>query len=123
MAKKKSGKKKYVGVLCFVLVLFGFSSFAEAATELAWDRNTEVDMLQYRVYACTVKACTASKGVTPTATIAQTATGVRPRWPLPLDTEGALVVTAVDTSNNESGATVAVGVTPLLAMQALTVQA
>ena len=106
--KQQRGKKKYIGLLCFALVLFGFNGWAEAATELNWDRNTESDMLQYRVYACSVKGCTAAKGVTPTATVSQTAVGVRLKWSLPVDTEGALVVTAVDTSNNESGATVSV---------------
>ena len=90
-----------------LFMLVGVSS-SWAATELAWDRNTEVDMLQYRVYACTVKGCTAAKGVTPTATVPQVIVGVVPKWPLPANTEGAAVVTAVDTSNNESGASVSV---------------
>lgn len=100
---------KYL-VLCLIAVslLCAFGSLSEAATEANWDRNTEVDMLQYRVYSCIVKGCTATKGVTPTATVPQTAVGTRPKWSLPLDTEGALVVTAVDTSNNESGASVSV---------------
>ena len=104
--KKKGGKKQYLGLLCCVLVLVGFSGWAEAATDLTWDRNIESDMLQYRIYTCTVRGCTAVKGATPTATVPQTLVGVRPQWSLPTNTEGAAVVTAVDTSNNESGASV-----------------
>ena len=100
--------KRLVFIAMCVLALVGWASWLQAATELAWDRNTEVDMLQYRVYSCAVKGCTAVKGVTPTATIPQVIVGAVPKWPLPANTEGAAVVTAVDTSNNESGATVSV---------------
>ena len=96
---------KVLAVLVAVLCL---PVWAAAATEANWARNSEADLLQYRVYTCQVKGCTAVKGVTPAATIPQTAAGVRPKWTLPVNVEGALAVTAVDTSNNESGASVSV---------------
>lgn len=97
-----------LAALCIACALALAPTIAAAATEANWARNGEADLLQYRVYTCLVKGCTAVKGATAAAVIPQTASGVRPKWDLPQGAEGALAVTAVDTSNNESGASVSV---------------
>lgn len=89
--------------LCAVIIA-GLASVSQAATELAWDRNADADMKEYKVYACLTAGCTASK-VSPLAgVVAQPAAGVVPVWLLPVNAVGAAVVTAVDTDGNESGA-------------------
>ena len=93
--KKERLMQRLKVVMGLVLCLAVLPWSAEAATEMSWARNSETDMLQYRVYACVVKDCVAVKGVTPTAIIPQTAAGVRPKWTLMQNTEGAAVVTAV----------------------------
>lgn len=93
-----------VGAIIAVgMCLLSLVSQADAKT-LLWDRNTESDMKEYRVYLCLTAGCTAIKGPTPTATVTQPAAGVIPSWILPVNSIGAAVVTAVDVDGNESGA-------------------
>lgn len=94
--------------LLWVVALFSISAPAFAGT-LQWDRNTEADMDHYNVYACLVRACVVLQNAAsklPTAII-QPAVGIVPSSPLPTG-EGAIAVSAVDRSGNESGLSVSV---------------
>lgn len=98
-------KRMFLKSLPFVLcgaITVGLCGGSLAATELAWDRNADADMKEYKVYACLTAGCTATKASPLAATVAQPATGVVPVWPLPLNAVGAAVVTAVDLEGNES---------------------
>lgn len=95
-------RNRYVLLWCAVIIAGLCAGSSWAATELAWDRNTETDMKEYRIYACLTKGCTAVKGATPTATVPQVAVGTVPTWTLPVNSEGAAIVTAVDLDSNES---------------------
>jgi len=99
--------QRIIGLSVLLVSLLGYAEWANAATKADWARNGEVDLGSYRVYACQPKGCVPTK-TTVTATVVQTAVGVRPQWLLPLDLEGTVAVTAVDTSGNESGLSVAV---------------
>lgn len=73
------------------------------AAKLVWDRNAETDLAGYHVYTCQTVGCTATVSGTPTATVTQPAVGTVPLWPLPANSQGAAVVTAFNTSGQESG--------------------
>jgi hypothetical protein len=82
---------------------------AQAATVADWARNAETDMSGYNVYACLTKGCVVAKSPAQfQVAVPQTAAGVRPRWTLPVGQEGALAISAVDVSGNESGLSVSV---------------
>jgi len=100
-------KKRLLGLILVLSVLCLFVPWASAATKADWARNSEAYMASYKVYACQPAGCVPTK-TTVTATISQTAVGVRPSWTLPVNLEGTVAVTAVDTSGNESGLSVAV---------------
>lgn len=74
-------------------------STAYAAT-IVWDRNTEADMDHYNLYACIPANCTVTK-TTKVGTIAQPAIGVVPTT-IFIVGAGAVALTAVDVSGNES---------------------
>ena len=71
------------------------------------DRNTESDMSHYNVYVC--HSCTVTNGLLPTVastklmSLPQTALGIKPSFVMPPNEAGMVGVTAIDTSNNESG--------------------
>jgi hypothetical protein len=96
-------------VLLGLIVWCGMVGVGHAAN-LAWDRNTEGDMSHYRVYACFTKGCAVvqNNAMLQPGTVAQTAVGTVPTWPLPAGKEGTVAVSAVDTSFNESGLSVSV---------------
>ena len=95
--------------LCAVLVgmLVNCTAIAAQALTLEWTRNAESDMKQYHVYVCKVKACTATNaGALWVGTVPQPASGIKPSFVLPANTEGAVAVTAEDLTGNTSGASV-----------------
>ena len=96
-------------ILAGILGLFvlGYAGWVSAATKADWARNGEADVATYKVYACQPAGCVPTK-TTVTATVPQTTVGVRPSWTLPVNLEGTVAVTAVDTAGNESGLSVAV---------------
>jgi len=83
-----------------LLLLAGCSKSVEATHKvLAWDRNTEPDMKEYRVYQCATTPCAASG--TPFATVIHTGTPAFFSTSIP-DTDQFYVVYAVDTALNVS---------------------
>lgn len=90
-----------LGLLC------GWPSLTFALT-LSWDANPESDMKEYQVYACWTPGCVIQKtkafqvtvpsGIVPHPTTA----GAIVKWPIPAGKSGALAVTAIDQSGNES---------------------
>lgn len=87
----------------FVLLCWLIASpvWAIAPTTFVWDRNTEIDMLEYRVYTCNSSATcipNASIGIVP-----QPAIGTIPSFAIPAGSQGQAAVTAVDLVGNESG--------------------
>ena len=96
-------KKFIVGV--FLLSLLALPAFA-ASPEFAWSPNVEPDMKNYNVYICKVKGCVASDlgslwvGSVPHVFVNPPA---QYTFPVPLDIEGAAVITAEDKSGNKSG--------------------
>lgn len=86
------------------LLTLWLASVAQAAT-LSWDRNSEEDMKDYQVYGCFTKGCTVerSQAMLRSNPISQPEVGTIPTFDIDLDgKEGALAVTARDTSGNES---------------------
>lgn len=78
------------------------------ALTLEWDRNTEVDMKDYQVYACFTIGCTVVKQTSSLiGTIPHPAVGVVPQFPMTVG-QGAVAVTARDIANNESGLSVSI---------------
>lgn len=104
------------------LVLLACAGLAEAGTKLVWDRNGD-DATNYKVYACVVKACVATKTATLLkATVPQVAVGSVPQWVYPVNTEGQGCITAVDTAGNESPCSVSVnfdGLAPAVPLNVL----
>lgn len=93
--------KRQAGTLfLFSLCMMSSSAFALTAE---WIRNTESDMKEYRMYLCDGASCTVQKTSAALAgTIPQVAVGAIPKWVIPTGKTGAIAVTAVDTSGNES---------------------
>ena len=94
-------------ILSSLVLCLSYAGWANAATNANWARNGEADVANYKVYACQPAGCVPTK-TTVTATVPQTTVGVRPSWTLPVNLEGTVAVTAVDTAGNESGLSVAV---------------
>ena len=93
-----------------VLAILALAVTAQAQT-LTWDRNSEPDMKDYQVWACFTPSCVVIKSASTLqpGTVPQTAPGVKPVYVLDLTgKEGALAVSARDTSNNESALSVPV---------------
>ena len=96
-------KKIFLGV--FIISLLAVPVFA-ASPELVWSPNVEPDMKTYNVYMCKVKGCTASDlgaqwvGAIPHVFVNPPA---KYTYPVPLNIEGAAVITAEDQAGNRSG--------------------
>lgn len=87
----------------FMTGLLCLSAMPAFALTAEWTRNTESDMREYNMYMCESVGCTVVKSSAMLkAIIPQTAVGVNPTWPMPTGKVGAISVTAVDTSGNES---------------------
>ena len=97
-----------LGCCAFSLVCGGLAN----AETLTWDRNTEPDMQDYRIYACFTSGCVVVKSAqTLQATVAQAPVGVRPTYTIDLAGKvGSIAVSARDnaTTPNESGLSVSV---------------
>lgn len=96
--------KAYLNALAMLGI--SVSSYATDVNALTaeWVRNAESDMKEYRMYLCEGANCTIAK--TPAmmaATIPQPAVGVVPSWRMPDGKVGAIAVSAIDLSGNESG--------------------
>ena len=96
-----------MGYRCVVLILALFlagPALVEAAspTTFVWDRNTEIDMLEYKVYTCATSS-TCVPAAPAIGTVPQPATGTSPSFPIPANSQGRAAVTAVDLVGNESG--------------------
>lgn len=92
-------------LLLLVIFCIGGALSAEAAT-LIWDRNSETDMLDYKVRQCSTAGCVVALTDPVIATVLQTATGVKPSIAVTPVGAGAYAVTARDISLNESGLSV-----------------
>lgn len=77
---------------------------------LVWDRNSESDMKDYRVYACFTAGCILMQSPSMlVGTVTQTATGVLPSFVIDVTgKEGKVAISSRDQSLNESGLSVAV---------------
>lgn len=86
------------------------------ALDAVWDRNQEPDMAKYHVYVCRSAGCTATAdGSLWIAEVAHPASGVEVSYgPLPDQTEGAVCVSAMDQSGNNSVCSVSVPFSTLL---------
>ena len=71
------------------------------ALTLEWDRNTEPDMKEYRVYLCTPTPCTVVAFNT-AGVVAQPAVGVKPSFTLPTNVSANVAVLAIDNALNRS---------------------
>ena len=90
--------------LCSMLLM----GAAHAAT-LTWDRNSEPDLQDYRLWACFTPGCVVvqSTAMLQPGAILQSDVGVRVSVVLDWgEREGAVAVSARDTSGNESGLSV-----------------
>ena len=69
----------------------------------SWERNSEADMQDYRLWGCWIKGCEMGTEWTMLKVIPQTPPGVRPSyWRELVGSVGAYAVTARDTYGNES---------------------
>lgn len=94
------------GLLVFVMLMLSVTP-VWAAT-LTWDRNTEVDMRDYQVWACFSPNCVVVKspGTLQPGAVVQPATG-DPTYVIDVTgREGSIAVSARDQSLNESGLSV-----------------
>lgn len=104
----RSGRLGLLSLLSLILVRLLSVAPAEAAT-LEWDRNSEVDMQDYQVWACFTANCVVTKApaMLQPGTVPQPVVGVKPTAVLDIaGKEGAVAVSARDTSLNESGLSV-----------------
>lgn len=86
-------------VVC-VALLFPVSAYALTAE---WVRNPETDMREYNMYLCEGLTCAPTRtAAMKVATIPQPVVGAVPSWRMPDNKVGAIAVTAVDQSGNES---------------------
>lgn len=87
-----------------------FAAGSVQAQTLEWDRNSEADMKDYRIYVCTQPACVVTKSrETLKATVPQPSSGTAPAWLIPADLAGkpgAVAISARDKSLNESALSV-----------------
>lgn len=87
----------------FLVVVFLVCASPAFALELFWKANAEPDMLQYNVYMCKVKGCTATDaGALWVGKVNHTAGILNYTFLIPVNIEGAAVVTAQDIALNAS---------------------
>ena len=87
--------------LLFVVLMWNAPVWAAAPANFVWDRNTEVDMLEYRIYTCSSSAtCIPTLSI---GTVPQPSVGATPSFAIPANSQGRAAVTAVDLVGNESG--------------------
>lgn len=85
-------------LLCWVIAS---PVWAAVPTNFVWDRNTESDMLEYKVYTCSSSTvCVPNINI---GTVAQPGIGTTPSFAVPANSQGNAAVTAVDLVGNESG--------------------
>lgn len=99
--------KTLLVVLCVSLLLVNLSP----AAVLEWDRNIEPDIQDYQVWACFIPGCVIVKSATTLqpGVVLQPAVGAKPSYTIDItNKEGAVSVSARDTSLNESGLSVSV---------------
>ena len=104
-------KHVWLGIMCVGLLSCNglLIESAQAAT-LTWDRNSEVDLRDYQVWACFTPNCVVVKApaMLQPGTVAQPTTG-NPTYVIDLaGREGSIAVSARDQSLNESGLSVQV---------------
>ena len=86
--------------LVFVILMWNMPVWAAAPTNFVWDRNVEIDMLEYKVYTCSTSAtCVPNVAV---GTVPQPAVGTTPTFAIPANSQGRAATTAVDLTGNES---------------------
>ena len=91
---------KWIALL-FIVLLWTTPVWAAAPTNFVWDRNVEIDMLEYRVYTCSSSAtCVPNVSI---GTLPQPPVGTSPTFAIPANSQGRAAVTAVDLVGNESG--------------------
>lgn len=98
---------KTICVIGLFVVGLAFAGQSSAAT-LTWDRNSESDMLDYKVRQCATAGCVVALTDPVIATVVQTTVGVKPSVAVTPVGAGAYAVTARDLSLNESGLSVPV---------------
>ena len=87
----------YLAVASLIAVLSGYTSaFAETITVM-WNPNTEADMKEYRIYYCPSAPCS-NNSISLKATVAHPNISTS----FQVDKSGAIAMTAVDTSGNQS---------------------
>ena|SRR3990167_2745787 len=91
----------WISLLVLLSWLLVTPAWAAPPTKLLWDRNTEIDMLEYGVYSCSSSAVCVPN--TKIGTVPQPAIGSIPEFALPVNTQGRVGVIAVDLVGNESG--------------------
>jgi len=92
--------------LLLTILMCVWSTEVLAHTTLTWDRNTETDMKEYRIYSCPgtqATPCTPTISATPEAIVVQPTTGTSVQYQPGVGKEAWYGVTAVDTANNQSG--------------------
>lgn len=89
-----------LSILTGLFLLISSQAFALTAE---WNRNVETDMKEYAMYLCEGATCTPLKtAAMKVATIPQPTVGIVPTWKMPDGKVGAIAVTAIDQSGNES---------------------
>lgn len=89
-----------LSILTGLFLLISSQAFALTAE---WIRNTEADMREYNMYLCEGLTCTPTRvAAMKVATIPQPLVGAVPSWRMPDNKVGAIAVSAIDQSGNES---------------------
>jgi hypothetical protein len=98
-----------VKVLILILGIISLFVSGVSAATLEWTRNSETDMKDYAVWACFTAGCVVTKSATTLqpGLVVQTAVGVNPTYTIDIaGKDGAVAVSARDTSLNESALSV-----------------
>ena len=75
----------WISLLVLLSWLLVTPAWAAPPTKLLWDRNTEIDMLEYGVYSCSSSAVCVPN--TKIGTVPQPAIGSIPEFALPVNTQ------------------------------------